>query len=145
MTHSQLTKQLGTSSTGTQLLRFKVIAELTQEFDADNSGVRALGRVMRAGALTTLSLPPSKHHGVKSAQTDEIVADHGQAKPTCGTAQQPKDYCCTSQDIGLEEFCRLLAVINEREGFSKSEYDRAFLAWSCRHLRHRHCWSTFGN
>ena len=29
------------------------------------------------------------------------------------------------QDIGLEEFCRLLAVINEREGFSKSEYDRA--------------------
>lgn len=29
-----------------------------------------------------------------------------------------------SGDIGLEEFCRLLAVINEREGFSKSEYDR---------------------
>ena len=30
-----------------------------------------------------------------------------------------------TEDIGLEEFCRLLAVINEREGFSKSEYDRA--------------------
>eukprot|EP00435_Cladocopium_sp_Y103_P020679 s1269_g5.t1 len=43
----------------------QVVAELTQEFDADNSG-----------------------------------------------------------DIGLEEFCKLLAVINEREGFSKSEYDR---------------------
>eukprot|EP00913_Durusdinium_trenchii_P025998 g24394.t1 len=33
-----------------------------------------------------------------------------------------------SGDMNLEEFCRLLAVINEREGFSKVEYDRAILA-----------------
>ena len=33
-----------------------------------------------------------------------------------------------SEDIGLEEFCGLVAVIDEREGFSKAEYERAFLA-----------------
>lgn len=36
--------------------------------------------------------------------------------------------CRSLQDMNLEEFCRLLAVINEREGFSKVEYDRAILA-----------------
>jgi hypothetical protein len=40
-----------------------------------------------------------------------------------------------SEDIGLEEFCRLLAVINEREGFSKSEYDRAHPAILCRRMK----------
>ncbi|CAK8998478.1 unnamed protein product [Durusdinium trenchii] len=71
------------------------------QLDKDGSGTIEAGELSEL--LLSIGITPMDH--VINELSEEFDVDH-------------------SGDMNLEEFCRLLAVINEREGFSKVEYDR---------------------
>ena len=82
----------------------QVISELTAEHDLDNSGACA-SRVL------ILACPAILLRGLKH-NLSLLIFLHGSL----------------IQELDLGEFCSVLAVINEREGFTKAEYERAALA-----------------